>query len=151
MTITLPPTTYARRSGEIIAAQLAEVGMTVRLEPVEWARWLDSVYGAANYDLTIVSHVEPMDIGIYADPGYYFRYDSEAFRALLDAANRAPESEEQILYWQAAQRLLAEDAVNVFLFELPRVGAAHVELEGLWRNAPMFLNDMAAVRWGGGN
>lgn len=151
LTITLPPTTYAQRSGEIIAAQLAEIGITVTLEPVEWARWLESVYGEANYDLTIVSHVEPLDIGIYADPEYYFRYNSVEFQALLEAANRAADPEEQYRHWEAAQRKLAEDAVNVFLFELPRVGAARVELEGLWRNAPMFLNDMAAVRWADGN
>ena len=151
LTITLPPVTYAQRAGEIIAAQLAEIGVTVSLERVEWARWLESVHKEANYDLTIVSHVEPMDIGIYADPGYYFRYDSAEFRALLDAANRSVDLADQYRNWELAQRKLAEDAVNVFLFQLPRVGAARVELEGLWNNAPMFLNDMAAVRWADGN
>ena len=147
LTITVPPTTYAQRSAEIIAAQLAAVGVTVELESVEWARWLETVYAEANYDLTIISHVEPMDIGIYGDAGYYFRYDSPAFRALLAAANRAAIPEEQYRLWGEAQRMLAVDAVNVFLFELPRVGAARAELRGLWRNAPMFLNDMAVVRW----
>ena len=114
---------------------------------MEWARWLDAVYGEANYDMTIVAHVEPMDIGIYADPGYYFRYDSAEFREIVAAAERATDPDERNLLWQRAQRRLAEDAVNVFLFELPKVGAAVAELTGLWTHAPMFLNDMAAVRW----
>ena len=147
LTITLPPTTYARRSGEIIQSQLEAVGIEVNLEPVEWARWLDSVYSEANYDLTIVSHVEPLDIGIYANSNYYFRYDSSDFNNLIQSAMHTPEPAKQHEFWQLAQQHLAEDAVNVFLFELPRVGAARKELIGLWNNAPIFLNDMAVVRW----
>ena len=30
-----------------------------------------------NFDLTIVSHTEPMDIGIYARDKYYFNYHSD--------------------------------------------------------------------------
>lgn len=145
--ITLPPTTYAQRSGEIIASQLADVGFEVELISVEWARWLESVYGEANYDMTIVAHVEPMDIGIYADPSYYFRYDGTEFRNIVEAADRAVDAETRDQLWGRAQRKLAEDAVNVFLFELPKVGAARAELTGLWTNAPMFINDMASVRW----
>ena len=147
LTITLPPTTYARRSGEIIASQLQKVGIEVNLEPVEWALWLDTVYSKANYDLTIVSHVEPMDIGIYANPDYYFRYNSEIFQSLIDEANSTTDIGKNYKLLQDAQRILAEDAVNVFLFELPKVGAANALLNGLWKNAPMFLNDMGAVNW----
>ena len=152
LTLRLPPPTYARRSGQIIAAQLADVGIRVEIENIEWATWLDTVYARKNYDLTVISHVEPMDIGIYADPGYYFQYDSQEFRDILAAANRATEPEAQNAQWRAAQRKLAEDAVNVFLFELAKVGVARAGLQGLWQNWPMFINDMAAVSWtdGGG-
>ena len=34
------------------------------------------MFKGKNYDLTIISHVEPLDIGIYAKPGYYFGYDN---------------------------------------------------------------------------
>ena len=150
LSMRLPPVVYARRAGEIIAAELAEVGIDVVIEPVEWAVWLDSVYAKKNYDLTVVAHVEPLDIGIYADPDYYFQYDSPTFRNMISAANHAVDREARYEYWRGAQRKLAEDAVNVFLFELPKVGVARAGLEGLWRNWPMFINDMAAVRWAPG-
>ncbi len=38
--MTLPPTPYARQGGEVIAAQLAQVGVQVQLINVEWAQWL---------------------------------------------------------------------------------------------------------------
>ena len=80
LSLILPPPPYARQGGEIIAAELAEVGINAKIENVEWAQWLSGVYKDKNYDLTIISHVEPLDIGIYANPNYYFQYDSQAFR-----------------------------------------------------------------------
>ncbi len=41
VTLKLPPPSYARRGGEIIAAQLAQVGIRARIENLEWAAWLD--------------------------------------------------------------------------------------------------------------
>ena len=57
-------------------------GSRRKIQNVEWAQWLTGVYKDKNYDLTIISHVEPLDIGIYADPNYYFQYDSQRFREL---------------------------------------------------------------------
>jgi peptide/nickel transport system substrate-binding protein len=147
LTLQLPPVNYARRGGEIIASQLAQVGIRVEIIPVEWATWLEVVYAEANYDLSIVSHVEPLDISIYADPDYYFQYDSPEFRAIMAAANRATDTDDQYSQWRAAQHMLTDNAVNVYLFELAKVGVAKVGINGLWQNWPMFINDMAAVSW----
>ena len=51
------------------------------------------VYKDKNYDLTIISHVEPLDIGIYANPNYYFQYDSPAFRDIYAKVTSAPDLE----------------------------------------------------------
>ena len=80
--LTLPPPSYARRGGEVIAAQLAAVGIEAEIIPVEWAQWLKQVFKATDYDLTIVSHTEPFDIGIYARDSYYFNYKSERFNTV---------------------------------------------------------------------
>ena len=64
-TLKLPPPSYARRGGEIIAAQLREVGIQTEITNLEWAQWLEEVFKGKDYGLTIVSHTEPMDIGIY--------------------------------------------------------------------------------------
>jgi peptide/nickel transport system substrate-binding protein len=63
LTLTLPPPPYARQGGEVIAAQLAKVGIVAKMQNVEWAQWLSGTYGNKNYDLTIISHVEPFDLG----------------------------------------------------------------------------------------
>ena len=40
LSLILPPPPYARQGGEIIAAELAEVGINAKIENVEWAQWL---------------------------------------------------------------------------------------------------------------
>src|SRR5690606_536263 len=82
-TLKLPPVGYARDGGQVIAAQLRKVGIELEIIPVEWAQWLDQVFKAKDFDLTIVSHTEPNDIGIYANKDYYFQYDNPAFQKIM--------------------------------------------------------------------
>jgi peptide/nickel transport system substrate-binding protein len=147
LSLILPPPPYARQGGEIIAAQLAEVGIQAKIQDVEWAQWLSGVYKDKNYDLTIISHVEPLDIGIYANPNYYFQYDSQAFRDIYAKVAAAPDLAAFKQAIGEAQKKIAEDSVNVFLFQLPNVTVADAKLKGLWKNAPIFVNDLSAMSW----
>ena len=110
LTLILPPPPYARQGGQIIAAELADVGINAKIQEVEWAQWLSGVYKDKNYDLTIISHVEPLDIGIYANPNYYFQYDSPAFQAIYAKVTTAPNLEAYKAALGEAQKKLAEDA-----------------------------------------
>jgi peptide/nickel transport system substrate-binding protein len=148
VTLKLPPPTYARRGGEILAAQLAEVGVRAEIIPIEWAQWLEQVYQGQDYELTIVSHTEPMDIDIYArGKDYYFNYVSAEFVALMEELEQTldPGARNELL--AKAQTMLADDAVNGFLFQLPKLGVWDADLEGLWENSPVQANDLTEARW----
>lgn len=147
LALKLPPPSYARRGGEIIAAQLREVGITAEITNVEWAQWLEDVFKAKNFDLTIVSHTEPMDIGIYGRDDYYFQYGDADFKAIMAELGNATDPDQRTGLMQAAQKKIADDAVNVYLFQLARAGVANVKLKGLWANAPTQANDMTGVSW----
>ena len=147
LTLTLPPPAYARDGGQIIAAELAEIGINAKLENVEWAQWISNVYSQKNYDLTIISHVEPIDIAIYAKPGYYFNYENADFNAIIARLNSAPDLESYKKALVDAQKKIADDAVNAFLFQLPNVTIADAKLQGVWKNAPIFAIDIGALSW----
>ena len=146
-TLYLPPPSYARRGGEIIAAQLAEVGIKAEIINVEWAQWLESVFRGKNFGLTIVSHTEPMDIGIYARPDYYFQYDNPDFQGLMQRLNETTDPDKRTMLLQNAQRMIAEDYVNGFLFQLAALTVAKAGVQGLWANAPTQATDLTAVSW----
>jgi peptide/nickel transport system substrate-binding protein len=147
-TLTLPPPAYARRGGEIVQALLAQVGVEVALEPVEWAQWLERTFRAHDYDMTIVSHTEPLDIGIYArGPDYYFGYRSAEFEAVIAELEATIDPEARAELYGDAQRILAEDEAAVFLFQLAKTGVHDSRLRGLWENSPIQANDVTGVRW----
>ena len=147
ITIDLPPPSYARRSGEIIAAQLRAIGMKVKIQNVEWAVWLKRVFKETNYDLTIISHTEPNDINIYARPNYYFNYNNPEFSKIIDKIPSAGSDRQLKKLYQQAQKIIADDAVNVFLFQLPRVTIVNKDLKGFWKNSPIQAVDLTHVYW----
>ena len=121
VTLKLPPPSYARRGGEIVAAQLGQIGIRVTIENLEWAQWLDQVYTRHDFDLSIVGHAEPLDYDIYARDDYYFGYSSPEFKALIAALDDSVDAARRKDLLQQIQRKLATDAVHGFLFQYPRL------------------------------
>ncbi|MGR3500776.1 ABC transporter substrate-binding protein [Pseudaestuariivita sp.] len=146
-TLHLPPPSYARRGGEIIAAQLAEVGIEAEIINVEWAQWLETVFRGKNFGLTIVSHTEPFDIGIYARPEYYFQYDDADFQAMYAALNAETDPDARTAMLGDLQTKIAGDAVNGYLFQLASLGVANAKVQGMWANAPTQAVDLTGVSW----
>ena len=145
--LALPPPTYARRGGEIIAAQLRTVGIETEITNMEWAQWLETVFKGGDFDLTVISHTEPLDIDIYARDDYYFHYAKPDFVALLDELTAAVDPAQRSELLHRAQQMIADDFVNVFLFQLAKTGVANAKIEGLWENSPNQSNDLTKVHW----
>lgn len=145
--LALPPPTYARRGGEIVAAELAAVGIKTEITNLEWAQWLEQVFKGHDFDLTIVSHTEPADINIYARPDYYFGYNNPDFVSLMSELDRATDPATRTLLTRRAEETIARDYVNAWLFQLAKTGVANAKLEGLWLNAPTPANDLTQVHW----
>ena len=145
--LALPPPAYARRGGEIIAAQLRAVGIETEITNLEWAQWLEQVFNGKDFDLTIVSHTEPMDIGIYARPDYYFQYGRPDFIALNETLATTSDPAARAGLMAQMQEMIAGDYVNGYLFQLAKTGVANAAIEGLWENSPTQANDLTSVRW----
>ncbi len=147
LTLTLPPTPYARQGGEVIVAQLAKVGIVAKTQNVEWAQWLSGTYGNKNYDLTLISHVEPFDLANFAKPDYYWGYQSAKFNDLFNQIKNAPRPQDRARLLGDAQKLLADDAVHAFLYQPQWITVANKNLKGLWKDMPVFVNDLSALSW----
>ena len=142
MTLKLPPPSYARRSGEIVAAQLAQIGIRVSIENLEWAQWLDQVYTRHDFHMSIVGHAEPLDYDIYARDDYYFGYSNPEFKALIAVLDDSVEPMRRKELLQQIQRKLATDAVNGFLFQYPRLDIWNAHLHGIGFDNPLGVVDV---------
>ena len=145
-TIKLPAIySYSRRAGEVIADMLGQVGIKLKIEVVEWPYWLDRIFKQKDYDLTMIGHVEAWDIGIYANPDYYFQYDSQEFRDAYAKALKAPNEAEKAKWFGRCQEIIADDAVNGYLFSAPSLPAMKAEVMNWWENYPTIALDCTEV------
>ena len=148
LTLILPPPAYARQGGEIIAAELAEVGIKAKIQNVEWAQWLSGVYNNKNYDLTIISHVEPLDIGIYANPELLLPVRQPGVPGdQRQSSTLAPNLEASRRRLARRRRSSPTTASTRSCSSCRNVTVADAKLKGLWKNAPIFANDLAALSW----
>ncbi|KDE39470.1 MAG: ABC transporter substrate-binding protein [Nitrincola lacisaponensis] len=139
--LTIPPTDYGRYGGLMIADDLEAIGFRVELEQLDWKSWMEQVFEQRDYALTLIMHVEPMDLNIYARDDYYFNYDNEAFKAIWSQVLNARTEAELHQLLGEAQRQVTEDAVNVFLFMRPEQNFMHRNLRGMWEGSyiPSFV------------
>jgi peptide/nickel transport system substrate-binding protein len=92
------------------------------------------VFKNVDYDMSIISHVEPRDLRNVFKPTYYTRYDDPTLQQLLAAADAGDEAA-QVDNMKKAARRLSEQAAADWLFLQPNLMVADKNLKGLPQNA----------------
>ncbi len=152
-TLTLPANyPFHVRTGEILAAQLAQVGIRVTLHLVDWPTWLERVHGQADFDLTVIGHVGRGDpaltLAFYGPQrrDYYFRRgweNPELNELLLLGAQIADPAARRSIY-TVAQYLITKEVVNVFLQAPHRILVARTDVRG-FRPLARYILDLSRV------
>jgi peptide/nickel transport system substrate-binding protein len=140
---------YTVRTGEVLTDQLQKIGVKIKIEQIEWGQWLSRVWKDADYDLTIIGHAEAWDIANYANPKYYFRYDSADFQKLFQESEVTVDDKARRELYVKMQKKLVEDAPVVWLYIHPRLAVTKKGLQGLWKDLPAGagVNDLSEVAW----
>jgi len=144
----VPTRAYAQRSAEILQAFFSQIGVTANIQSSDFpATWIQDVFKDTNYDMTIIGHAEPLDIGIYARDKYYFNYDNPELKTEMGVIAAATDEATREAGYRKAQEVLANDLPALFLFSYPKLGVWKAGLDGVWENGPVPANDMTDVRW----
>lgn len=130
----VPNVPYATASAPVIASQLKQVGITVQVDTLDFPSWLDQVFKSADYDMSIVAHVEPRDLAtIWGNPQYYTRYDNPEVQKLL-ADGDAGSEQDLVTDYKKVTEILADDAAGDWLWVLPNLIVADADVQGLPQN-----------------
>lgn len=139
-TLTLPSNyAFHVRTGEVLVAQLAQVGIRLNLKLMDWPTWLEQVYGQADFDLTVIGHVGRGDpaltLAFYGPDrrDYYFRrgWESSELNELLHLGATLANPEARRSIYTVAQYLIAKEVVNVFLQAPHRIVVAKIGVNGI--------------------
>jgi peptide/nickel transport system substrate-binding protein len=147
LTLRLKPAAlpYATAAAQQVAADLKAVGIATTIEEQQFpAKWVETVYTKADYDLTIVAHVEARDLVSYTNPNYYWRYNSPTFNALYKAADEAA-PDQYAPEMKKAARQLADDAASVWLYMMPNLVVAKATVSGIAKNQTTDSFDVTTI------
>ncbi|HZP37404.1 MAG TPA: ABC transporter substrate-binding protein [Methylomirabilota bacterium] len=143
---------YTVRSAEIVSSQLAKVGIRATIQQIEWGQWLSQVFCLApcqnpDYDMSIIGHAEAWDIGNFANPKYYFRWDNPEFQKLYAESQVTMDEKARRALFVKMQEMLADEAPAVWLFMHPRLVVTKKGVTGLWKDQPAPVLDLSEVAW----
>lgn len=152
-TIKIPSSYDAHMAtGEIIVEQLKKVGITAKIEPVEWSTWLSDVYSRREFQATIIgfdANLAPNDI--------LKRYNSTSSKNMINYINPAFDeafnnglasvsNEDKIRYYKECQRILTEDAASVYIEDPAQLTAVKKNLKG-YTPYPIYVMDISKLYW----
>lgn len=142
-----PPTRYGRMGAVSVGEDLSALGFAVQTVNVDWKTWLERVFTRKDYAVSLIAHVEPLDLNIYARDGYYFNYANANFKKLWAQVMNAPNEAELNRRLGLAQRKVTEDAVNAFLFMAPQTYVVKRKLQGFWLATPLPVTVLEDLHW----
>ena len=143
---------YTVRSAEVVSSQLAKAGIRATIQQVEWGQWLSQVFCLApcqnpDYDMSIIGHAEAWDIGNFANPKYYFRWDSPEFQKIFKESETAVDDKKRRELYVKMQDMLADEAPAVWLYMHPRLVVTKKGVTGIWKDLPLPVLDLSEVAW----
>lgn len=108
--------TYGTELGDQLKSQLAKIGITLKINYVEFSTWLQDVHANGDYELSLVDHAESHDFYKWTTPEYYYHYDNKDVQALYAKALAATDEKESDEYLKQAAKTVSEDAPADWLF-----------------------------------
>lgn len=125
-----------KESAELISAMLAEVGITVKLEFLEWSNFNEKYQGKTFGDLFMIAYGNSMfDASLGLDRLKLEKakgetdYNNPKVESLLQEAEKNMNLEERAQQYMEAQELVAEDRPYIFLYQMDSVYAVNDRIQ----------------------
>ena len=148
LTLTIP-SFYGTTVSQILVSNLDDVGITLKVNAVEFSAWLNDVYINKNYDLSFVLHTEAHDFENWANPDYYFTYDNPEVQGLYAKSVAATDPDQAADFLKQAAKIVASDQAADWLYNGASVVAVAPTVTGfptVNTNERMNLADLAKSR-----
>jgi len=148
------PSNYTQHvdTAQVIAAQLAQIGVDASIQLVDWATWLAEVNRARNYMATVISvggrTVSPRSfLARYrSDSGSNFiNFSSADFDRVFDMALAEVDDGRRVELYREAQRILSDNAASVYIQDILGSMAFRAGAFGGVLSYPLAVIDFASM------
>ena len=141
-------------TAQIIAQQLQQINITMNIETIEWATWLEDVYTNASYEGTIIGltgKLDPDDVLGRFESTYarnFYNYSNPTYDQLINDSVTELDEQTRIDNYKQCQQILTDDAVAVYICAPNLVVASRKDLKG-YTFYPVTFHDMTKLYYEG--
>ena len=147
------PSNYTQHvdTAQVLAEQFKKIGVDAQIELIEWDSWLSDVYSARDYQATVIG-VDAASLTARAllerfqtDVGNNFiNYSNTEYdEAFLNAISTTDE-DLQTSYYKECETILAQDAANVYIQDMPELVAINKKYAG-YEFYPLYVQDISKL------
>ncbi len=152
-TITVP-SNYGQHvdTAQVISEELKKIGVSAKIQEVEWNSWVSDVYTDRNYEATVVGidastlSASAMLSRYTSDAGKNFvNFSSAAFDEAYAKAQAANDDAEKTAYYKECETILANEAASVYIQDLPEFVALNKKFTG-YVFYPLYVQNIAKIK-----
>ena len=140
-------------TAEVVVQQLAAIGVRAKVQPVDATTWYSEAYTNRQFQSTITGldakniTARAMLERFVSDNGKNFmNYNNPEYDALYAAARSATDEATQTEAYKAMERMLTEDAANLYIQDLADFVAVRPDLQG-YTFYPIYAQDLAKLHY----
>lgn len=139
-------------TAQVLVEQFKEIGVDAQIQLIEWDSWVSDVYQGREFQSTVVG-IDASNITgasllqrfTSEAPKNFINYQNPAYDEAFNNAITATDDAEKTKYYKECQRILSEDAANVYIQDLPEFVALNKKYTG-YEFYPLYVQDVAKIR-----
>lgn len=139
-------------TAQVLVEEFAKIGVTANIKLVEWDTWLSDVYNGRQYQSTVVG-VDASTLNAAAllqrftsdSSKNFINFSSAAYDEAFAKAYAAIDDAEKTEYYKECERILSEEAANVYIQDLPEFVAINKAYTG-YEFYPLYVQDVSKIR-----
>ena len=140
-------------TAEVVVQQLAAIGVRAKVQPVDATTWYSEAYTNRQFQSTITGldakniTARAMLERFVSDNGKNFmNYNNPEYDALYLEARSATDEASQTAAYKAMEKMLTEDAANLYIQDLADFVAVRPDLQG-YTFYPIYAQDLAKLSY----
>lgn len=139
-------------TAQVLVEQFANIGVTANIQLVEWDSWLSDVYTDRNFESTVVGVDASSLTGAALLQRFtstasnnFINYNNADYDAAFAKALASTDDAEKTKYYKECETILATDAANVYIQDLPEFVALNKNYTG-YEFYPLYVQDIAKLK-----
>ena len=139
-------------TAQVLKEEFKKIGVDAQIQLIEWDSWVSDVYQNRQFQSTLVG-VDASNITGSAmlqrftsdNAKNFINYSNADYDAAFEKAISSTNDDEKTKYYKECERILSENAANVYIQDLPEFVALNKKYTG-YEFYPLYIQDIAKIR-----